>query len=660
MDYVEKLVEYRLRIKNEDTLKFVDFLETLFDWLDQLYKTKRLEKEKESEVVHFLPREIFEELDKISLVKRGDQEFENLKGIMLRESSEFINALIKIGHLRITDFDVFQFNLAQIFGKETIASMIETARTHLTEEIAERIRSEKEEKAAKEKAEIDYMRKIQTMPQPELNKLAINNLFDFTPSARTHKERLDAITNNRQSVVNQKQKFRNFERKLSEATEEAQKEALETINVKIGDVRRDVIGVSENFKEKAARFVSDEGPRKQIRAASDMILEQKEKLGKELEGKGKGWKAHLEKDTEKSRANIEEKTMKLLSDIKKENRFIDIRGRKELALAKRKIFKATTDFSEDIRGVEELFSGRAEQILERGQAEITKARSGLLAGKSEFESDVSEAKQEVLDKDKEIIEGKARFIKDVEGAKLFVLDRNAEIGDTKVDLSKDATMAGDRFTKRGSEVVNQISGTISKGRDKFKRDTSAAGLRFTQRAEEIRGTAGKHISGRKDRFEASISGARNKFLSKAEQIRGKPKFGGAGIAEKKSKFGADVQKARRKFSSKTGLTYSGTEFGAKAKKAQGRMAVTSKNMMAKAAQNREKMIAEINRQKGLFQYEVRFAKHRIQQHADQFAEQIATKQEEFETKQEQVISRHRVHQKAMLIRSLLRTIRGMH
>jgi len=76
--------------------------------------------------------------------------------------------------------------------------------------------------------------------------------------------------------------------------------------------------------------------------------------------------------------------------------------------------------------------------------------------------------------------------------------------------------------------------------------------------------------------------------------------------------------------------------------------------------NREKMKEEMMHKRELFLYDVRFAKHNIQEHAKQFSEKIAAKREEFETRQEQITARHKARQKAHIIQNLLRMIRSMH
>ena len=42
MDFKQKIKGYKSKFRNENTLKFVDFLETLIEWTDTLYQTKRL------------------------------------------------------------------------------------------------------------------------------------------------------------------------------------------------------------------------------------------------------------------------------------------------------------------------------------------------------------------------------------------------------------------------------------------------------------------------------------------------------------------------------------------------------------------------------------------------------------------------------------------
>ena len=85
----------------------------MFDWLERLYQTKSLFPEQKKEILPFLPKEIFAELDKISPVKLSDKKYQELKKTLVREVSELINYLINIGNLKLTDFDLLQFNLSQ-------------------------------------------------------------------------------------------------------------------------------------------------------------------------------------------------------------------------------------------------------------------------------------------------------------------------------------------------------------------------------------------------------------------------------------------------------------------------------------------------------------------------------------------------------------------
>ena len=83
-------------------------------------------------------------------------------------------------------------------------------------------------------------------------------------------------------------------------------------------------------------------------------------------------------------------------------------------------------------------------------------------------------------------------------------------------------------------------------------------------------------------------------------------------------------------------------------------------MIGRSFLARQTMQQRIQQQKDLFIYDTRFAKHRILKRAEQFAGHIAGKREEFAARQQQLVARHKAHQKAQLIQNLLRTIRGMH
>lgn len=571
MDHKKKIEEYRLRIKNKITLRFVELLDILLEWINILYKDKRLSFEQKKEVLQYVPKELLESLDKCSPTELSDDEYEELKKITFSETSELINFIIDVGNLRMTDFDLLQFNLYQIFGKDELASMIEEERKHLSETILEKIAKKLEEQEKKKEEKEEYLKKIKGMSQNELNKLIIENMFDFAPSARTPKERAEAIENNQKNVEAQKLKFRNFEIKLKDATEISKIDAQNKVYRQIRNVKQGMEKVTKAFREKAKEFVSEEGPRKMIRNSKANLSKQKERLHGEIKGKGKEWKSHFTIETKAAQSEILHKRAELLSEEKEEKEF----------------------------------------IAKKGETEIQEARERMLGGKAEFEKDVEKAKK--------VFSGKS-----------------GEIDDARVSFIEKRGIAQNKFTKRGYEIEAEMYGVIHKERRRFEKEGKEARAKFNQRAVEISGHAKIYISGKKEKFDTERKAGQEKFLTKAEEIKRKPKQVKAPELESKEEFITKAEEAKSKI---------------------GRQHVA---LTESAKLNREKMKEEMMHKRELFLYDVRFAKYDIQEHAKQFSEKIAAKREEFETRQEQITTRHKAHQKAHIIQNLLRMIRSMH
>ena len=79
MNYNQKLKGFRERIKDKEILKFVDFLEILYDWIDVLKEKRRITIEQENELLRYFPKKIFEELEKI---EDTQENYEKLKSII--------------------------------------------------------------------------------------------------------------------------------------------------------------------------------------------------------------------------------------------------------------------------------------------------------------------------------------------------------------------------------------------------------------------------------------------------------------------------------------------------------------------------------------------------------------------------------------------------
>jgi hypothetical protein len=607
MDYKFKILEYRKKFNNKDMLKFVDFLELLIEWIETLYEKRRLRKEQEGELMSHFPKNIFEELDKVD-GEIGIEEYEKLKDILLEETSELLINVIKTGLVRMVDFDSVQFNLYGIFGKEKIASMVEHARVGLEKIILKQRAKELEEREKREKAEIVWLKKINQMSDKDLVKLITRSLFEFSPSARTNEERLRAISKNQEAILIQKNKFHNFEQKIINATIDAKADAEISVNRQVGKVRRRIDDVSKDFRDKAKEFVSEEGPKKMINEAKERILEGKERLTIELKDKGKLWESEFGVKIEGAKKRIEEETINLSDKGKERRDFIGKRAKNELAKAGDMIKKETSDFQSNVDIAKLKFSGKAEEVLGKGKKELDKAREMILKEKSEFGEDVEEAK-------------------------VIFDEKGKEIDSARADFKGKSESAAEMFIQRGDDIESEMFDTINEGKKKFEDDRTKAQESFRIRAIEMTEKAGKHITEKKEKFIMGRDSARGRFLEKSEGI-----IGGDNDFENIGKIG----------------------FNKGAKSAKGKIKKANITMLEKAKSNRLKMEQEMKQKRELFLYEVRFARDKMQKHAEQFAEKVTEKREEFETTQEKIVARHKAKQKAYMIHNLLRTIRGMH
>jgi hypothetical protein len=645
MDHRRKLKADRERIENEEILKFVDFLDVLFEWIDELVNSKRLTSEQEKELVPHYPKKIFEELDKISSAEIPAEKYNQLKDILMKETSDFLIQIITKSRVRMVDFDRVQFNLYAIFGKEQIASLVEHVRDRLEKIILEHRAKEFEEEERKKREEEEWLRKVRAMPQKEMYKVILRSIFDFAASARTPEERLDAIKNNQKRVQSQKLIFRNFELKLAKATETARADAQNTVYRQIGKVKTDMDLVVGKFQEKAKQFVSDEGPRMMIRNSRSMIAAQKERLHIELKDKGKDWESHFRDETEKAQARISNKGTELDAEIlikgkywkenfmattqkaqkgisEQRNRLSDEEKQKKMSMAKKgeselqgareRIGRGTAEFEEDIGQAKLKFAEKGSEILHSGQSEITEAKEKLTAGTQEFEVDIMLARKKFFGKEE--VMGHAR-----------------EYFTEKRDIARD------KFIRRGGEVETEMYGTIYKERIRFESERDKAREKFLRRGAEISGKARANIFGKKEKFAEQREKAGKQFLSKAKQIK-KPEM---------KKFAPEA------------FEYGGKKILTKATEAKGKIEREHWVMMERSRLSREKMMEEVIHKRDLFLYDSRFARHSIQENAKQFAEKAAAKREEFGTRGEQIVTRHKARQKAHLIRNLLRTIRTM-
>lgn len=393
--YRKKVKEYKKRIKNTQILMFVNFLEILLDWLDNLYKYKRVRREQENEISQYFPEEVFNELDKISTTEISKEEYDNLKRILLKESSELINFIINIGKLRMTDFDLLQFNLSGIFKKEEITTMIEWARQHLSTLVLEGRDEELKEQEEKRKAEEEWLRKIKIMPQKEINKLILQDMFDFSPKARTNEERIEAIKNNQKKVIAQRKKFENFERKLIDASQEAAGQSQTNVFRKIGEVKREMEIVRNKFRKKAEKIVSPEGPRKELRKARIRILKSKEQTSQQI--------SDAEKMFDKARKDIAEKKQKLGQEEKIKGEVIKKQGLAQIELGKHTVEQSKKHMEDEKAGAEELF--------EAGRTHLARAKKHMEDEKRGTEKMFSKGRQNLAYAKKHLEEEQQNFEK---------------------------------------------------------------------------------------------------------------------------------------------------------------------------------------------------------------------------------------------------------
>jgi hypothetical protein len=605
MNYKQKIKEYKEKFKNKEILKFVDFLDILNEWVETLEEKRRIRKDQEIQLLKYFPKDIFKKLDEID---DDHEENENLKELLLKETSDFLINVIKTGLVRMVDFDSVQFNLYGIFGKEKIASMVEHVRVSLENIIIKKRAEELEVREKRKMAEILWLKKINEMPEKELVKLITRSLFEFTPSARTHNERVQAIKKNQEAILLQKHKFHKFERKIIDATVEAKAEAETSVNRQVGKVRRRVDEVSDNFSKKAKEFVSDEGPKKMINEAKERILEGKKRLTIELKDKGKLWEMDFGVKIEGAKDRIEGSKINLSDKGEERRDFIANRAKSELDKAGDMIKKETVEFQADVEVAKKKFYGKAEKVFERGKSELDKARGMILMEKSEF-------------------------IEDVGMAKLIFDEKGKEIDSARADFKSKGEKAAEMFIQRGDDIETEMYGTIIEGKSKFEDNRTKAQESFNKRAIEITEKASKHILEKKEKFIAGRDSARKKFVEKSEGITGSDNN-----FENIGKVGFDKG----------------------AKSAKGKLEKANVSMSQKAKNNRLKMEQEMQKKRELFLYDVRFARDKMQKHARLFEEKIAEKREEFETTQEKIVARHKAKQKAHLIQNLLRTIRSMH
>jgi hypothetical protein len=670
MEYKKKLSYYRLQTEDKRIIKFIDFLETVFEWIETLLESRRLRDEQKDDIDKNIPKFIFQLLDQAVLHnnKASDSDLNEMKVVLLKETKVCVFFIIRNGNLKMSDFDLLQFNLYQIFGKEELASLIEGARLYLKEVQNRRERRRIKLNLEKIKKEKEYQEKIKSMTPDELKKFAVSNMFDFTHSARTDIERLASIKNNRDKVRNQKLKFRHFERKLVDATKEAREESQNIVYRKLGEVRRSMNIVTQEFVKKARIFVSEEGPKKKIMGARIMITGRKKKLNKSLEGQGKKWEKRFREQTEIAQGIMIIKRKQFFDDMNEKAERLESHFENEVTMAQKRINIKEDKFIKDIsqKGAEwksrfksETQDARHRILGEKGKLNIVIERKGR-QWKSGFLSITNTAREKIQDQRLElsdsedfmrdkikrigiselegakglITEGRKYFEEDVESAKANFSEKVDDIGDARNIFKSKRDDAQHRFTDRGVEVENEILSTLDREKGRYISERETARSSFIRRSGEIESYAVKYITGKRENFKRNREIAQGKFIKKSDEIKGKVDYEGE-------------------------PAYQTKRFSSQAVQAKGKIEHGHHTMVEQADINRERMKEEMMHRRELFKYDIRFARHSMEEHAKKFTERIEIVKEEFETRQEQIIRRHKAHQKAHIINNLLRTIRGM-
>jgi hypothetical protein len=639
MKYEKNIALYRKKLTDERIIKFVDFLETLEEWLERLQELKRIPYEHKKDIEEAFPKKIFVLLDTLLPTTITDEKYISMKKLLLGETTQFIHSIINFTGVQLHDFDLLQFNLYQIFGKEELASMVEWARLHLEEEIERKTKEVAEEKALKQQEEEAHLKYINSLSEDALRKRAIQLMFDFTPSARTTKERRQAIRDHRKTVHGHRVTFHKFEMKLVDATENARKEAQMHVYGKMGAVEKHMDIVSTKFKKKAAEFVSTEGPQKKMRHAREKIEKRGIELQKEMVEVGQHWEKSFGLKVAVSQKKLTEQSERLHRQIVKKEKswkkefMIDVASARDsigttagkLAVeAKEKGKEWKRMFKEDIAGAQQgikkeqdvLYkerATRAEEILQHGSEEFGKASTMIETHREDFSDDVAGARER--------FSGKGKVIE----------EKRQEMGAARVDFIEKRDSAATKFTERGVDIETEMYGTIYKEKRRFEKERSAAQLRFSKRAREITGTSTGHLTSKKQAFQEKHTSAGKRFLERAKQFGGTPQ-----------RSTTDVHPAEEK-----------------AIAAKGKMSAAQTRVTTEGKRRQAIMKENMQRQRDLFQYDVRFAQHRIKKNAERFAEEVAAKQEEFVSEGEKLVARHKAKQKSNLIRNLLRTIRTM-
>jgi hypothetical protein len=512
VDFKQKIKGYKETLHKTRTLKFVEFLETIVEWVDSLYKTKRLSFVQQAEVENAMPSHIYTVLDMLKEDAVTDDAYVQMKKVLLRETQEFLERIIKIGELKAADFNWLQFNLYQIFGKEELASMLEWARLTLGKEIENREIVAKQKKEEKIKVEQERMAYIKSLSQEELNHLAYTSQWDFTPSAQTAEERREALKGAYETIVSQKKKFRNFELRLIDATTEARSESQNMIFRKIGEVRTASADSAIKFRKKAKFIVSPEGPRLEVAKAKLRIKKGKEKTQRDIEKSGK-----MFTDAEKMFAGAQERIASKKTDLEEDERVrrlaIKKQGQVQVLRGQKMITLAKEHMGEEKEDTEIMFS---------------RARGVLAMGKSHLEDEREDTERSFASAREYLVSGKKRMKKEQEGLAVRIkMDEERieqerqrivaledKLGSTRRDLErrmlaekerlagerKKVSLAGAHFGGAGTSAMEKIS--------RVKKNLAGQRLRVLGQAKK--GIGGQKVVG-KENIQQKFSAKRVKL-----------------------------------------------------------------------------------------------------------------------------------------------------
>jgi hypothetical protein len=627
MDYEKKIRAYR-KTADVRLLKFIDFLQTLIEWKERLYELKRISVKATDKIDKAFPRLIFHQLDKLGGMPIKQGTYDKLKKLLLGETTRFVHTVITFGDIQLHDFDLLQFNLYQIFGKEELASMVEWSRVHLQEELESRKKQTEQQKQKKKKKEERDLAYVRSLSQKELNRRAIKIMFDFTPSARTDDERIKATITHRKKILGHRQTFHLFEEKLLEATEEARKQSELSVYQRMGTVRRHMDSVALRFRKKAAEFASAEGPRKKIEKARANIDQQSKTLRTQMLEAGEQWETQFAQNVQHSQ---------------------DILVRRRLALEQRIVAKGrkwSEDFLIDVASARDRISTEAQRL------NINVAKKGI-GWKKAFEKEIFTAQKEIdYEREKLDVDTRQRK-KSIHEHGIHELDTAlGKLQYHKDIFSSDILGARDKFSAK-RPVFEKKRKEMDMAKISFKDKLHVAGQTFIDRGDEIEQSMTKTITREKKQFIAARNRARTKFINRAAEIGG---TASQYILKKKEAFQTQYTNA--------GISATQTtepkKAGEKMSKAVQSMSAAHIKVMEEGKRRRLLMQDRMKKQRDLFQYDVRFAQHRISRNAERFADKAAEKQEEFVARGKQLVARHKAHQKANLIQNLLRTIRSSH